>query len=316
MIALLAAALLAQPIELKLGHIGSPDSLFAVSAEEFAKRANQKLEGKAVVRVFGSSRLGDDSEMLQKVKLGTLDFAMPSTVMSSVVPAFGLFEMPYLVQDREHMKRIEKQIVWPQLAPLAEVAGYHLVAVWENGFRQITNNRHPIDVPEDLEGLKLRVPKGSWRVKMFQAYGATTSMMGLSEVFAALQTGAMDGEENPLTQIYSSKFQEVQTFLSLTDHVYTPAYLVIAPRKWAALPPEVRKTLEETARQLQPFIYQTAAGMDRDLLDKLKAAGIQVNHADKAAFRRASKSVYEEFGAEVSGGAAMIAKAVALRTAK
>lgn len=316
MIALLAAALLAQSIELKLGHIGPPGSLFAVSSEEFARRVNEKLKGKVVVRVFGSGRLGDDSEMLQKVKLGTLDFALPSTVLSSVVPAFGLFDMPYLVQDREHMKRIEKAIVWPQLAPAAEAAGYHLVAVWENGFRQITNNRHRIDVPEDLKGLKLRVPKGSWRVKMFEAYGAKPSMMSLSEVYVALQTGAMDGEENPLTQIYYSKFQEVQAFLSLTDHVYSPAYLVVAPRKWAALPPEVRKTLEETARQLQPFIYQTAARMDRELLDKLIAAGIQVNRADKEAFGRASKPVYQEFGTEVSGGAALVKKAIALRAAK
>ena len=218
-LALCGTAAAAQPLELKLGHVGSPGSLFDLSAQEFAKRVQQKLGGKVVVQLYGSSQLGDDTEMMQKVKLGTLDLTLPSTVMSSVVPAFGLFEMPYLVNDREHMKRIEKEIVWPALAPLSEKAGYQMVAVWENGFRQITNNAHPIKTPDDLKGIKLRVPKGKWRIKMFQAYGASPSAMGLSEVFVALQTGVMDGEENPLTQIYTSKFQEVQKYLSMTDHV-------------------------------------------------------------------------------------------------
>lgn len=314
--ALPARSARAQPLELKFGHVGSPGSLFDVSAREFARRVEEKLKGKVVVQVYGSSQLGDDTEMMQKVKLGTMDFTLPSTVMSSAVPAFGLFEMPYLVQDREHMKRIEKEIVWPKLAPLAEKAGYHMLAVWENGFRQITNNAHPIKVPEDLKGIKLRVPKGKWRVKMFQAYGASPSAMGLSEVFVALQTGVMDGEENPLTQIYTSKFQEVQKFLSMTDHVYTPAYVVISPRRWAALPADVRKGVEEAAKETQPFVYENGAKMDEELLGKMKASGIKVNEADKKAFQAASKPVYDEFSKEVPGGQEMIEKAIALGRAK
>jgi len=186
---MLEAPARAQTTELKFGHVGSPGSLFDVSAADFAKRVKEKTGGKVVIQVYGSSQLGDDTELLQKVKLGTVDFALPSTVMSSVVPAYGLFEMPYLVKDREHMKRIDKEIVWPTLVPIAEKAGYQVLATWENGFRQITNNLRPINVPEDLKGIKLRVPKGKWRLKMFQAYGASPSAMGLSEVFVALQTG-------------------------------------------------------------------------------------------------------------------------------
>ncbi len=306
----------AQTIELKFGHVGSPGSLFDVSANEFAKRVKEKTQGKVVVSVFGSSQLGDDTELLQKVKLGTIDFALPSTVMSSVVPAFGLFEMPYLVKDREHMKRIDKEVVWPTLVPLAEKAGYQVLATWENGFRQITNNAHPIRVPGDLKGIKLRVPKGKWRVKMFEAYGASPSAMGLSEVFVALQTGVMDGEENPLTQIYTSKFQEVQKYLSMTDHVYTPAWVVASPRKWKALPADVRKQIEEAARETQPFVYEQGAKMDQELLGKLKAAGMQVNDADKQAFQKASKPVYDEFSREVPNGKQMIDKAIALGSGK
>src|SRR5204863_7962376 len=141
--------------------------------------------------------------------------------------------------------------------------GYRILATWENGFRQITNNLHAIKVPADLKGIKLRVPKGKWRVKMFQAYGASPSAMGLSEVFVALQTGVMDGEENPLTQIYTSKFQEVQKYLSMTDHVYTPAWVVTSPRKWSELTDAQRKQLEVAAQVTQALVYQSVAHMDK-----------------------------------------------------
>jgi len=309
---LFTAPVRAQPLELKLGHVGGPGSLFEVSAQEFAKRANARLGGKAKVVVYGSSQLGGDKQMLQKLKLGTLDMALPSTVMSSESDLFGLFEMPYLVKDRDHMKRIEQKIFWSKLEPSVEAKGLKILAVWENGFRQITNNKHPIVVPADLQGIKLRVPKGEWRVKMFKAYGANPSPMGLSEVFVALQTGAMDGEENPLVQIYSQKFQEVQKYLSLSDHVYTPAYLTVGLKHWETLPPDVRKILEETAREVQGFVYQSAEKFDNELVDKMKAAGMKVNTVDKAAFVKASKPVYEEFGREVKGGKELVDEALAL----
>ena len=307
-----SGAALAQT-EIKLGHVGEPGSLFAASAEEYAKRANAKLAGKAKVVVFGSSQLGGDKEMLQKVKLGTLDMALPSTVMSSEVDLFGMFEMPYLVKDREHMKRIEQAVFWPKLAPEAEKKGLKILAVWENGYRHITDNKRPIKTPDDLKGIKLRVPEGKWRVKMFQTYGANPSPMKFSELFTALQTGVMDGQENPLTQIYSAKLQEVQKYLSLSGHVYTPAYLTVGSRRWATMPADVRKVLEDTAKETQGFVYELAAKEETDLLAKLKQAGMQVNEVDKDAFFAASKPIYDEFSTEVAGAKALLDQSAALR---
>ncbi len=316
LLSMLACALFAHAVaaqtEIKFGHVGEPGSLFAQSAEEFAKKANAKLGNKAKVVVFGSSQLGGDKELLQKLKLGTVDMALPSTVMSSEVDLFGIFEMPYLVKDRKHMGAIEKEVVWPKLAPEAEKKGLKIIAVWENGYRHITNNKRPINVPADLQGIKLRTPEGKWRVKMFQAYGANPSPMKFSEVFTALQTGVMDGQENPFTQIYSAKFQEVQKFLSLTGHVYTPAYATVGAKKWASLPADVRKILEDTAKETQAFVYATAAKAEDDLLAKIKAAGVQVNEPNKPAFVAASKAVYEEFGQSVKGSKELIDKALAL----
>ena len=312
-----AAALLATPAvaqtEIKLGHVGEPGSLFQKSADEFAKRANAKLGNKAKVIVYGSSQLGGDKEMIQKLKLGTLDMAVPSTVMSSEVDMAGIFEMPYIVKDRAHMGRIEKEIFWPQIESAIEKKGIKVLAVWENGVRHITNNKHPIKVPADLQGIKLRVPEGKWRVKMFQAYGANPSPMKFSELFTALQTGVMDGQENPFTQIYSAKLQEVQKYLSLSGHVYTPAYVTVGTKRFESLPADVRKILEDTAKETQAFVYQTAAHDDEELLGKLKQAGMQVNDVDKDAFVAASRSIYEEFGKEVPGAKELIDRAVALR---
>jgi tripartite ATP-independent transporter DctP family solute receptor len=299
-------------VELKLGHVGGPGSLFELSAKEFARRANEKLGDKAKVVVFGSSQLGGDRELMQKLRLGTVEFAIPSTVMSSEVDAFGMFEMPYLVKNREHMKKIESAVVWPALAPLAEAKGYQLLAVWENGFRNITTNTKPIVKPADLAGMKLRVPQGKWRVKMFQAYGANPSPMALSEVFVALQTGVMDGQENPLTQIYSSKFQEVQKYLSMTGHVYTPAFLATGKAKFAALPADVQAILAQAAKDTQAYVYEQAAKLDRELQDKITAAGVKVNEADKDAFIAASKGVYGEFAKEVPQGGKLVEQAIAL----
>ena len=210
------------------------------------------------------------------------------------------------------MARIEDKIVWPTLAPIAEKKGYKILAVWENGFRNITNNKKPINVPSDLQDLKLRTPKSVWRVKMFKAYGANPSPLSFSEVFVALQTGTFDGQENPLAQIASGKFQEVQKYLSMTGHVYTPAYVAVGVDNWNKLPADVRSILESTAKETQDFVYKTAAKMEVDLLAELKAGGIQVNNADKDAFIEASKPIYEEFGQSVPTGKKLIDMALSL----
>jgi tripartite ATP-independent transporter DctP family solute receptor len=314
--ALLAATLVspaAAQTEITLGHVGEPGSLFELSANEFARAANEKLGDKAKVVTYGSSQLGTDEELLQKLRLGTAGMALPSSVMSSVVPEFGLFEMPYLVKDREHMKRIQEAVFWPTLAPAAEKQGYKVLAVWENGFRHITNNVRPIVTPEDLKGIKLRTPSGEWRVKMFQAYGANPTPMSFSEVFTALQTGVVDGQENPLTQISSGNFQEVQDYLSMTGHVYTPAYLLVGVNTWESWPEEVRTILEETGRETQAYVYEQAAKLEGELLTQMQEeSDIKVNEADKDAFIAASSAIYQEFGTQVEGGKEMIDTAISL----
>src|SRR5690606_13460963 len=202
-------------------------------------------------------------------------------------------------------------VIRPTLGPIVEKQGYKIIGVYENGYRHITNSQRPIVKPEDLKGVKLRVPGGVWRVKMFQAYGAQPSPMELKEVFVALQTGVMDGQENPLTQIFSQKFQEVQKYLSMTGHVYTPAY-VTAGASWDRFPADVRKALEEAAAETEADVLKLAEKLDNELVEKMKTSGIAVNEADKTSFVNASKAIYDEFSKQVPGGQALIDKSLSL----
>ena len=297
--------------EISFGHAGPRGSILDLSAQEFAKRANARLGNRAKVVVHAAGKLGSDSEVLEKLRLGTVDLALPGTVMSSPVPQFGLFEMPYLVRDRDHFVRIRDQIVMPLMAPAAQQAGYKIIAVWENGFRHVTTSQRPVNTPNDLKGLKLRVPPGEWRVKMFRAYGAEPVPLAFSKVYDALKTGEIGGQENPFSIIYPARLYEVQKYLSLTGHVYAPAY-VTAGASWAKLDPEVQKILHDTAKEMQDVVLRIGGDLDGEFLAKLKATGMQINEVDKDAFIMASGAIYKEFSLQVRQGGNLIDKALAL----
>jgi tripartite ATP-independent transporter DctP family solute receptor len=226
--------------------------------------------------------------------------------MSTAEQKFGVFEMPYLIVSRSHMKKVaESKQLQSALFEGLPTKGIRILGVWENGFRHITNNVKAIVKPEDLKGIKLRVPGGVWRVKMFKAYGANPSPMPLAEVYSALQSGVMDGQENPFPQIASARFQEVQKFLSLSGHVYTPAYLVVGEDSWKRLPKDVQATLSKIASDMGDFARSEGERLDKELMNKV-APPMKANEVDKDAFIKASREIYDDFGKEVPGGADLI----------
>ena len=317
--AVLAAGLLHAPawaqnaVTLRLGHVGFPGSLFDASCNKFAQEVNQALKGRVEVRVFHSSQLGSDEAMIKGIRVGAPEMQLPSTVMSTVDQRFGVFEMPYLIVNRAHMKKVTENVdVQKALFEPLPGKGLRVLGVWENGYRHITNNRRPIRVPGDLNDIKLRVPGGVWRVKMFKTYGANPSPMPLAEVYSALQSGVMDGQENPFSQIYPAKFHEVQKYLSLTGHVYTPAYLVVSEDVWRKLGKDLQETIAKIARATGDFARSEGERLDKELLARL-APPMQVNEANKDAFIKASGEVYEEFGKQIPGGAQLIKVIQSLR---
>ena len=302
-----------QAVTIRLGHVGFPGSLFDITGNKVAQEVNQALKGRVEVRVFHSSQLGSDEAMIKGIRVGAPEMQIPSTVMSTVDQRYGVFEMPYIIINRTHMKKVtENKEVQKALFEPLPARGVRVLAVWENGYRHITNNRRPIRVPGDMNDIKLRVPGGVWRVKMFKTYGANPSPMPFAEVYSALQSGVMDGQENPFSQIFSAKFQEVQKYLSLTGHVYTPAFLLVSEDFWKKQPKDVQDTLTKIALATGDFARSEGERLDKELLAKL-APPMQVNEPNKEAFIKASGEVYEEFGKQVPGGAQLIKTIQSLR---
>ncbi|MBO9459446.1 TRAP transporter substrate-binding protein [Labrenzia sp. R5_0] len=288
------------------------NSLQGRSAQKFAEELQARLGDADKVEFYADAQLGDEKELMQKLRLGTVQFTLISSIMTNVAPEFALFDMPFLVKDREHLKAIDANLVKTELAPKAEAAGLHVISTWENGFRQITNNSRPINTPADLDGLKIRTPSSEWRVAMFKEWGSNPTPMAFSEVFVALQTGTMDGQENPLTNIVGANFQEVQKYLSLTGHVYSPTYLTTGAGTWGKLPENVKTAVSEVAASVQDWSLNEGETADKELVDKVRAAGVEVNEADKSAFIAASAPIYEAFAAKVEGGDKLVGLAQSL----
>ena len=298
--------------EIIFGISAKPGSLQQVTATEFTRRANERLAGKAVVKLFDSSQLGNDKELMQKLKLGSVHIALPSSMMSSIAGQFGVFDMPFLVKDRAHVAAIEADMMDDVFRPAAAGKGYDVLAMWENGVRHITNNARPIDTPADLAGLKIRTPKSTWRIKMFEAWGANPTPMSFSEVFVGLQTGVIDGQENPYTNIAGAKLNEVQKYLTVTGHVYTPAYPTAGAAVFAKLDPTIQAVLRETAGEMAAWSREQGGKDDESLRDKLVAGGMTLNVANRESFVQASGSVYEQYAAEVENGQALVDRALSL----
>ena len=203
-----------------------------------------------------------------------------------------------MVKDRAHMARIEKEVFWPSLAPLAEKKGLKVIAVWENGYRHITNNKKPVKVPDDLKGFKLRVPEGKWRVKMFQTYGANPSPMKFSEVFTALQTGVVDGAENNAPSFFTSNhYSTGAKFYTQTNHLIIPELLVVSKVTWDKLSKDDQALLKKFGREAQ---LEQRALWDKSVEDytaKLKAAGVEFINVDTKAFYDATAPVRAKYGA-------------------
>ncbi|MBI4842357.1 MAG: TRAP transporter substrate-binding protein [candidate division NC10 bacterium] len=291
---------------IRLGHVAFPGSLFDIVTTRYAKEVNEALKGRVEIKVFHSSQLGTDEQMIKGIKVGAPEMFIPSTIMSTVDQRYGVFEMPYIIVNRAHMKRVtENAQVQKALFEGLPAKGIRLLGVWENGFRHITNNVRPIVKPDDLKGIKLRVPGGIWRVKMFKAYGANPSPMPFAEVYSALQSGVIDAQENPFPQIWSAKFHEVQKYLSLTGHVYSPAYLVVGEEFWQKLPKDVQATIAKISWEMGDFARSEGERLDKELMAKL-APPMKANEVDKEAFIKASAVIYEEFGAQVAGATELI----------
>jgi TRAP-type C4-dicarboxylate transport system substrate-binding protein len=294
-----------QGLELKLGHAGGPGSIQDVAALEFAARFNKEMSPLASVRVYGDSALGADTDLLASLKSGKVTLAIVAAPLSMVADEFGIFDMPFLVRGRAHVKRFREPLIQKYLQPAAQAKGYRVLAMWEFGVRHFANNVRPIKGPGDLLGLRLRAPRAKWLIKVLQSYGAKVMPLETPEIYPALRSGKLDGIEFPLPVLCSHGIHKVQKYLSLTSHLYTPAFLVIDELQWQKLPEPIRKALSLHARAIQDWVLDRGEELDTGWLALVKKR-MDVNEGDRLAFTLRALPIYQEFASKVSGGKAMI----------
>ncbi|GAB1400993.1 TRAP transporter substrate-binding protein [Aminivibrio sp.] len=300
---LLAAgsAFAADKIVVRVAHTIAPDSHYNKGLEHLGQLLSEASNGQMELQIFHSAQLGSERDAIEGVSMGTLEMTLISSApLANFTNAFLVFDLPFIIQDRqkayEYMDGPEGKKILDSVLSKGMVA----LGIWENGFRMLTNSKKPVAVPEDLNGLKIRLMENPIHVGTFKTLGAYPVPMPFGELFTALQQGTVDGQENPLIIISTSKFAEVQKYLSLTGHFYAPAILLINKDFWEKkLTDEQRKIFTEAELKARKWEREYSMENEKKLVESLKAQGMEVTEPDKAKFFEAVQPVYKEFEEKV-----------------
>ncbi len=273
-------------------------------SEDLAKRTGGKLKAKG----FGNASLGSDVQMQNALIGGAQEMMVGSTAtLVGIVKDFGVYDLPFLFNNEKEADAILDGPFGKKLAARLEEKGLVGLVYWENGFRNLTNTKHPVTKLEDMQGIKLRVMQNPMYIDMFNSFGANAVPLPFSELFTALETRTVDGQENPVNTIQSSKFYEVQKYLSLTKHVYSPWIVLVSKKWWDRLSADERKAIDESAIASRDFERKDSRAAAVKAVDFLKEKGMQVSvvsDAELARMREKAKPAVDKFAAD--GGAELV----------
>jgi tripartite ATP-independent transporter DctP family solute receptor len=304
LVAMLATVATAQEYTLKYATSLGEDSAYYKGAVALAEAADELSDGRLKIEIYANAQLGTDRDMIEGMQLGSIDLASPSTgAMGAVVPAATVLDLPYIFDDHAHVYRVLDGPFADELYKLFDGKGFHPLGYWEIGFRNLTNNVRPVRTPADVKGLKLRTLPAAVHQRAWSLVGAQPVAIDFTELYNALQTGVVDGQENPYNIILLGKLHEVQKHLSVTRHIYGTAPTSVSDKTWAKLTPAMQGVLKEAVKRSTPVQRQAAGGNEGAQLDKLKGLGMQVVDApDRAAFQKAMQPAWElytsRFGAQ------------------
>lgn len=290
LLSMLAAggAAAAPTVKLRFGHTVPETDSQHIAALRFAQRVKERTQGAIEIQVYASSQLGNDGTLVTGVRSGTIDIgATGNPFLTGIVPTLNVLDLPYQFDDAAQAYRVLDGPVGRGL--LDELSKHQMIglAFWEIGFRSLANNRQPVNRAEDIKGLKIRTTPNPSHLYAFELLGANPQPMPFGEVFNALESGAVDGHENPPTLMYSSKMYEVQKYLSLTRHAYTALPVFINKRRFERLTAEQQKILREEALEAGRYQRDLNAKNEAAALAKLKSHGMQVNeNPDLASIRK------------------------------
>ena len=295
----LSAASQAQTV-LKVGWTNTIDSHYGVMATTFNDEIVKRTNGRYKLQYFPSSALGGEREMLEAVQLGTQEMVITSTgPTGNFVPDTRIVDIPFLFRDYDHARKVLDGPIGDAILAKFPAKGLVAIAWMENGFRHITNSKRAIKAPEDAKGLKIRTMENKVHMEAFKAMGSLPTPMAMQEVFTALQTGTVDGQENPVPVILSNKLYTVQKHFTMTGHVYSPAMLIINPDVWKKVSDADKAAFKEAAKVAVVANRKKVNAMEAEGLDIMRKAGVEViEKVDNAAFQKAVASAYATFNKE------------------
>src|SRR6478672_4764679 len=274
------------------------NSHYGVAIDTFAREVEKRTDGRYKIQNFYSGALGAERESIEALQLGTLDLTLTSTgPIPNFVPEIAILDIPFLFRDYAHARAVLDGPIGQDL--LQKFPAKNLVALaWaENGFRHMTNSRHPVNVPDDLKGLKMRTMENPIHIQAYRQFGILPTPMAFTEVFTALQQGTVDGQENPLSVITSAKLDQVQKYLSLTGHVYSPAVILMNKAQWDKLSAADKQAFVDAAKEAVKVNRARIDEDERRAVADLRAKGMQVvENVDKAKFQAALAPTFADFG--------------------
>lgn len=280
---------------MKVG-LGVPESHFEVRGMRlFEKYIEEKTNGEIQVELYPSTQLGSDKEVLESIKVGIAQMNLPGpAVLSNFVKDFSIISLPYLFENVDIANKVVDGKWGQDLLKELDKAGFVGLGYGNFGYRQVTNNKHPIEKIEDFKDLKLRVMQNPSHIATFRHLGANPTAMAFPEVFSALQQGVIDGQENPLKNISSNKIHEVQKYLTLTDHAYEWVVLVVGKKWFEKLTPEQQQIIREASDIAKQYMRDAVLQDDAEALEEIKAAGVQVTELTPENKAEIRKVAYEE----------------------
>lgn len=286
-------------IRIILGHGAAPGNPRSEAALKFEELVEEKSDHTIDIQILGQETVGSDTEMMVSVAAGTLDMTINSQgPFATYVPEGALIGLPFLFENSQHAYSVvDSEAIEGFLAKEAESSGFHVLGFWDNGMRDLSNSKRAIETPEDLAGLKIRTPDDTMTISIFNQLQANPTPLAFGELYLALKTGAVDGQENPVVNIKSSKLDEVQPYLAVTGHKYETNPFVMSTTRWDRLEPEQQRIIQEAADEARDYQRSLMSEQTGAIYEEFESK-LTVTHPDKDAFRTATAPVYDAWKAK------------------
>ncbi|MBA2780051.1 TRAP transporter substrate-binding protein [Billgrantia kenyensis] len=286
-------SLMAAEVTLRFGHLANEQNIWHQAAERFKELVEENSDGRIEVLLYPNEQLGNEMDVINSIQLGTADMTITGESLQNWAPKAAMMAVPYAFRDAEHLRQAVESEIGEQIeAQIAERANLVPLAWFERGPRELTSNR-PIRHPDDLDGIRLRVPNVPLFVSTWEALGARPTPMAFSEVFTALQQNTIQAQENPLSLIESASFNEVQDYVSLTGHVRSWIYVVIGRNRLESMPEELQQIVREAAREMQDYQAELFEQDQQRLEQALQERGMEFVEVDTEAFAEKARPAVE-----------------------